>query len=215
MQKYTTILRQLITELFSEDEQIRLQDLLSKEIPDAEDVISYDNSIEGPSIRRLNCGRTGRYAIDDRDIFRPLQYCAMNFRIENKPDWRNDPEWHARDLVEMSSLHIESLVKNIGSVFHLPLGAALRNALVKSKVDTITWMQIEKFTQIYNDAKHNFSHDKDTHMFSVEDALMAYFVCRKLGTKLYPLARLSTDLRIFEKECDESGKMSNWKMQPD
>jgi hypothetical protein len=106
----------------------------------------------------------------------------------------------------MSSLHIESLIKNIGNIFHLPLGAALRNAIVKRKLDATTWKQIEAFTHIYNDAKHNFSQDKDTHLFSIEDAILAYFICRKLGWKLYPLANLATDIKIFEKECEEIEK---------
>lgn len=206
MKDHTQTLWYLVAELFSDNEQHRLKELVASKTPDASAVIEFDNSIPGPSIKRLNCENTGRYAIDDRDVFRPLQYCAMNFRQENKPDWKHDPEWHARDLVEMSSLHIESLVKRIGNVLHLPLGAALRNVIVKRKIDPTTWSQIEAFTYIYNDAKHNFSHAKDTHLFSVEDALLAYFVCRKLGEKLYSLANLATDLKIFETECDEKEK---------
>ena len=203
MKKHTETLWGVVAELFTEDEQKHLKVLVTPKIPDAKAVIEYDDILSGPSITRLNCNNTGRYVIDDRDVFRPLQYCAMNFRLEQKPDWKNDPEWHARDLIEMSSLHIESLIKNIGNIFHLPLGSALRNVVVKSKVDSQTWKQIEAFTHIYNDAKHNFSQSKDTHMFSVEDALLAYFVCRKLGMKLYPLANLATDLQIFEKKCEE------------
>ena len=216
MKNHTEVLWQLVAELFTDDEQKRLKVLVSPKIPSAKAVIAYDDSLDGPSITRLNCNNTGRYAVEDRDIFRPLQYCAMNFRIENIPDWKNDPEWHTRDLIEMSSDHIESLVKNIGEVFRLPLGAALRTAIVKRKVDSTTWAQIERFTHIYNDAKHNFSHAKDTHMFSVEDALLSYFVCRKLGAKLYPLAKLATDIKIFEKECDEAEKarMPKWKIDP-
>ena len=206
MKKHTDVLRQLVTELFTEDEQARLRALVAEEIPNANAVLEYDESLEGPSITRLNCLNTGRYATDDRDIFRPLQYCAMNFRQENKSDWKHDSAWHARDLVEMSSLHIESLIKRIGNVLQLPLGAALRKAIVRRKVDPTTWRQIEAFTHIYNDAKHDFSHAKDTHMFSVEDALLAYFVCRKLGAKLYPLANMATNLKIFETECDEKEK---------
>jgi hypothetical protein len=206
MKIHTDTLWSLVTELFTDHEQKRLRDLLKPKIPDPAAVIAFDEGLGGPSITRLNCNNTGRYAVDDRDIFRPLQYCAMNFRIEQSPDWENDSEWHARDLVEMSSLHIESLIKNIGQIFHLPLGTALRNAIVKTKIDPITWRQIEAFTHIYNDAKHSFAQPKDTHMFSFGDALLAYFVCRKLGAKLYPLASLATDMRIFEKECDDDEK---------
>jgi hypothetical protein len=112
----------------------------------------------------------------------------------------------------MSSLHIEGLIKNIGNVFHLPLGAALRNVIVKRKVDPILWGQLDAFTHVYNDAKHNFGHEKDTHMFSIEDAVLSYFVCRKLGVRLYPLARLATDIKIFDKECEkeEKSQLPRW-----
>lgn len=206
MENHTEILWRLVTELFADDEQKRLKVLVTPKIPNAQAVIVYDESLDGPSITRLNCNNTGRYAVEDRDIFRPLQYCAMDFLKDNGADWEDDAEWLARDLIKMSSLHIESLIKNIGNVFHLPLGAALRNVIVKSKVHSMTWKQIDTFTHIYNDAKHNFSHAKDTHMFSVEDALLSYFVCRKLGAKLYPLATLATDIKIFEKECDDVEK---------
>lgn len=207
MEEHTKILRLLVSELFTEEEQSHLQALFERPVPDAKAVLAFDDRLDGPSIRRLGCNSTGRYAVEDRDIFRPLQYCAMNFRIENNPDWINDPEWHARDLVEMSSLHIESLIKNIGKLFRFPLGKALRHVVVKKKVDEKTWKQIDQFTHIYNDAKHNFSHAKDTHMFSVEDALLSYFVCRKLGAKLYPLANLVTDMKLFDQECDEVEKL--------
>jgi len=167
---------------------------------------AFDEEFVGPSISRINCQNSGRYEIADRDIFRPLQYCGMYFKAMVSKENIDDPLWLTRDIVERSSLHIEGLIKNIGNVFHLPLGAALRNAIVKSKVDPVTWKQIDMFTHIYNDAKHNFNQEKDTHMFSVEDALLAYFVCRKLGLKLYPIADLVTDMKIFEKECDEAEK---------
>jgi hypothetical protein len=216
MKNHAETLWTLVAELFTDNEQKRLKVLVTPNIPSVEAVIIYDESLGGPSITRLNCNNTGRYAVEDRDIFRPLQYCAMDFLKDKGADWEDDAEWLARDLVEMSSLHIESLIKNIGSVFHLPLGAALQKAVVKSKVDPMTWKQINTFTHIYNDAKHNFSHAKDTHMFSIEDALLSYFVCRKLGAKLYPLAKLATDMKIFEKECDEveKARMSKWKVDP-
>jgi hypothetical protein len=64
------------------------------------------------------------------------------------------PEWLARPLVHYSSLHIESLVKRIGNVPHLPLGQALGKAPAKRKIDPVTWEQINKYTRVYNDAKH-------------------------------------------------------------
>jgi len=194
------ILQNLADELFSPAEMERLRQIVKTEPFDPDKVIEFDLSLGGPSISRIICKRSGRYSVDDRDIFRPLQYCSMYFL----PTHRREIEWDSRDIVEMSSLHIESLIKRIGQVGFLPLGQALGNMFVKSKVDLVTWEQIKRYTRIYNSAKHDFSHEKDTHMFSVQDALLAYFICRKLGQKLYPLADLVTDLTVFESGCEDN-----------
>ena len=200
METHNRILRNLTDELLSSDEVDHLRQIIETEPFDPDKVIEFDLSLGGPSISRINCKRSGRYSVDDRDIFRPLQYCSMYFL----PTHRREIEWDSRDIVEMSSLHIESLIKRIGQVGFLPLGQALGNVIVKSKVDANTWNQIKRYTGIYNSAKHDFSHEKDTHMFSVEDALLAYFICRKLGQKLYPLVDLVTDLSVFERNCEDN-----------
>ena len=53
--------------------------------------------------------------------------------------------------------------------------------------------QLDRFAKIHNVAKHGFEHDRDTHMFSMQDAVLAYVVSRRLGLTLYPLANLVTD----------------------
>lgn len=216
MKGHTKTLEQLAIALFT-TEEVRQIRLLSETWPlDLSHLITFDDTLGGPSVSRMNCERHGRYEIPDRAIFRPLQYCGMYFNAMISKGNIDDPLWLTRDIVEMSSLHIEGLIKNIGSIARLPLGRALHKAIVKQKVDPETWKWIDTFTHVYNDAKHNFSHEKDTHMFSVEDAVLAYFVCRKLGIKLYPLAKLATDIRIFEKECDqaEKARMPRWTMNP-
>jgi hypothetical protein len=211
MQAHTKTLAELAIALFTVEEQNTLRMLIASEPFDSNLLDRFDNSIAGPSVARMNCNNMGRYAVEDRDVFRPLQYCGMYFRRAKELKW-DDILWLMRDVVEMGSLHIEGLIKRIGNVFDLPLGAALRNAIVKRKVHPITWRQIAMYTHIYNDAKHNFSHDKDTHMFSVEDAVLAYFVCRKLGLQLYPIANLVTDVKVFDQECDaaERARLSRW-----
>jgi len=211
-QTHTSVLWHLAKEIFAQDEITMLDKLVRISPFDASLLYLLDNSLPGPSMTRMNCKNEGRYEIADRDIFRPLQYCGMHFGIAIKNNWDDDSLWQMRSVVQMSSLHIEGLIKNIGSVFHLPLGAALRNQIVKAKLDALTWEQIATYTHVYNDAKHNFGHEKDTHLFSVEDAVLAYFVCRKLGIKLYPFADLATDITIFEKECDEAeiSRMPQW-----
>lgn len=206
MKHHTQTLWSLVTELFATEEVHQIRLLMEAKPFTLDQLIAFDEKLVGPSISRMNCERSGRYEIADRDIFRPLQYCGSYFDAMFTKENIDDPLWLTRDIVEMSSLHIESLIKNIGEIANLPLGKALRNVVVKQKVDSVTWKQLDTFTHIYNDAKHNFSHTKDTHMFSVEDAALSYFVCRKLGEKLYPLAKLATDIKIFEKECEETEK---------
>jgi hypothetical protein len=109
-----------------------------------------------------------------------------------------DLDWHARDIVEMSGLHIESIVKRVGTIFRLPLGALLANSRVRRRLDATTLDRLRRFTSFYNDAKHNMRQEKDSHLFTVQDALVAYFISRKLGLSLYSLAGLATDLAIFE-----------------
>lgn len=216
MKKHTDVLWKLVKELFTTEEISQIRLLAGTTPLDLKHLIAFDNTIGGPSVSRINCGREGRYEIPDRDIFRPLQYCGMYFKAMVSKENIDDPLWLTRDIVEMSSLHMEGLIKNIGSLARLPLGMALHKTIVKQKVDPETWKQINTFTHIYNDAKHNFNHDKDTHMFSMEDAILAYFICRKLGVLLYPLARLATDIKIFEKECDEEEKsqLPRWIIDP-
>jgi hypothetical protein len=100
-------------------------------------------------------------------------------------------EWFARDIVQMSGLHIEKLLNRVGECTGT-LGHALNNTLVKRGIGRIAWAQAHTFRGIYNAAKHDVCQDKDTHLFSVEDAVLAYFVSRKLGAAFYPLAGLRT-----------------------
>jgi hypothetical protein len=114
----------------------------------------------------------------------------------------DDFEWFTRMMVHMSSLHIEILVKAIDETPRLPLGAALRRGLLKRRInDDILWGQIDALREVYNDAKHALNPKSDAHLFSLEDALLAYFVCRKLALRLYPVAKLVTDPSVFAEPC--------------
>ena len=134
-------------------------------------------------------GRTGNYAPEDRDVFRPLQYCADYFQLMTE----GRGEWMTREIVHMSALHLEALVQRIGLSHRLPLGRAIRETMFREKVDSRTWQLLDDFRDIYNAAKHDMGHEKDTHLFSVEDAILAYVVCRKLGIRLHCLADLNTN----------------------
>ncbi len=92
-----------------------------------------------PWLAPLYRAREVRYQPADRDVFRPLQYVDMEFRAAIR---FGEMEWRARDIVEMASLHVESLIKRIGRVGRMPLGAALGNVLVQRRVDAVTYRRI-------------------------------------------------------------------------
>lgn len=198
MTVHSEVLWDLAAELLDSVSLGKLRGLTSSQPVSYDKLVEFDCYLGGPGMSNINQNGVGRYHIADRDVFRPLQYCVMYFDIGFR---RGNLEWLSRDIVQMSSLHIEGLVKRVGRVFHLPLGTALRKAVVERKVDPVTWDRIARFTKVYNDAKHNVRHPKDTHLFSIQDAIIAYVVCRKLGMSLYHLAGLRTDLTVFGKDC--------------
>lgn len=164
-------------------------------------LVEFDDALGGPSVSRITDDRpdapgtlriprhgTTRCHLNDRDIFRPLHYCAVYLTSPEQ-----HVEWQARNVVQLSGAHLEQLVKRIGFLGALPLGNLLRNAVVKRKVDPVTWGHLWSYRLIYNAAKHDFSHPMGTHLFSVRDAVLAYVIARRLGYQLYPIASLETD----------------------
>src|SRR5688572_1504033 len=71
-------------------------------------LIEFDRSMGGPGFSNVSCDGSGRYHVEDGEIFRPLQYCSMYFTMAYEG---SDAHWLTRTLVQMSSLHIEGLVK--------------------------------------------------------------------------------------------------------
>lgn len=191
---HTPTLQYLCRELLGPAEERQLEALVKSAVSaplNFEAVIAFDDSLVGPSLSRL---REVRYQPADRDVFRPLQYVDMEFRAAIR---FGEMEWRARDIVEMASLHVESLIKRIGRVGRMPLGAALGNVLVQRRVDAVTYRRIRRYVAVYNAAKHDMDQPMGTHLFSEEDAVRAYTICRKLALPLYPLAGLVTDMRTY------------------
>jgi hypothetical protein len=186
------MLWQLITELVPAQDLTTLQAVAQASPFEYAALITFDQHLGGPSMGVLSANNHGRYDVADRDIFRPLQYCSMFLRA-NSPT----REWMARETVHMAGLHLESLVKRIGSIGPVPLGKALHNLLVRPKLDPVLWQQMVRFAKVYNAAKHTVTHPKDTHLFSVEDAVLAYVITRQLALQLYPLVKLKTDLAVL------------------
>jgi hypothetical protein len=155
-------------------------------------LFAFDDELPGPSVYRL---RESAYAVEDRDVFRPLQYVDMEFCSGAR---HGDLAWRSRDIVEMASLHIEALVKRVGRVWRLPLGQALREQVVRQRVDAVTHGRIRRFVRIYNDAKHVMNHPAGTHLFTIGEAVRAYAACRVLAVPLYPLAGLASRPYVWQ-----------------
>jgi hypothetical protein len=200
------VLAALATELSSEDESRRLAPIASSDPLDVEALTQFDDSLPGPSLSRIADNRRNapgtlvipRYGItrcevDDRDIFKPLHYCMVDF-VSGEI---GDIEWRTRDIVEHSGAHLEGLLKRIGHIALLPFGDALLRRL-KLEIDELTWDQLRRFKTFTNDAKHRYDHALGTHLFSVQESVLAYFAARRLGWKLYPLAKLKTNWRFDE-----------------
>ncbi|SRR5581483_4967534 len=201
-----TLLADLAIELHSEDEWERLIPIASSNPLDVEALQEFDDSFPGPSLSRIADNRPNapgtlgiprwgitRCEVADRDIFKPLQYCMVDFLCGEI----GEIEWRTRSIVEHSGAHLEGLLKRIGHVPFLPFGDALLRRL-KPEIDDVTWGQLQRFKTLNNDAKHRYDHPLGTHLFSVEEAVLAYLVARRLGWKLYPLAKLATNWRFDE-----------------
>ncbi len=202
MFKHTDALIQLATELFSADEWATLRRISATSPLDRRGLADFDDSLGGPSMRRIADSRTGdgtlgipghgvgRYETDDRDVFRPLQYCAVHLGSR-----AGNEEWLTREVVEMGGLHLEGLVKRIGGLRFVPLGQGLRRARVRRNLEAATADQLDRYARVHNAAKHGLDHDGNTHMFSMQDAVLAYAISRRLGQHLYTLAKVVTDWR--------------------
>lgn len=191
MAVHTTTLWQLITDLYSPEKVATLRSVVQALPFDFDALLDFDHQLGGASIGALSENGHGRYAVVDRDVFRPLQYCGMYLGAE-----ASIREWTARETVHMAGLHLESLIKRVGRVGPLPLGGALRHVLVRPKLDPVLWQQLVAFSKVYNAAKHDVDQEMNTHLFSVEDAVLAYCICRQLAMPLYAQAGLA-DLSWF------------------
>jgi len=202
---HAAVLLRLGRELLLADSLATLLRISAADPVDRAALIEFDDGLWGPSLSRIADNRpdapgtlgiprhgSTRCDVQDRDVFRPLHYCAVYL---TDPDL--DIAWVARSIVEMSSAHLEQLVKRIGPPRFMPLGVLLRETIVRRSIEPATWGQLWNYRAIYNASKHEFAHTLGTHLFLVQDAIVAYIVARRLGQQLYPLAKLTTDWRTF------------------
>lgn len=191
MSPHSILIRLLAEDTFSQE---AFREIVTAASPPyrLELILNVDEGLGGASMLRLKQLITEKkFNIADRDVFRPLQYCEWGFKEFGI--------WDTRQIVYMSSLHIEALVKRISQQTRNPLGMALRQNRAKQLIAPATYEKIERLTKIYNSAKHDMDHEFGTHMFSQEDAIMFYFTARKLGLRLYELANLKTNIKYLRK----------------
>ena len=123
---------------------------------------------------------TGVYCIEDRPIFRGIQYVGMHLDTQN-------PEWFTRMIVIESCYHIESSLKRKTNIEgRLSIGMILDRIGPNSPLSTDLYNTLGLLNRmVYNKAKHTIEDiDMDSHMFSIDEAIAIYLVCRILGSKL-------------------------------
>lgn len=191
----SVILRELASELLKPDYLKSLKHVADTNPLDIKELVNLDNKLGGPGLSNINEGDSGRYDIDDRAVFRPFQYCVAYFS-----DIADGREWMARYIVQMSILHIESLIKLMDGIpnSRFTLGTLIKRNSVRDEIGSSLAGQVERLVLVQNAAKHDVSHKKDTHMFTPQDAAVAYIVCKAIGSHLFCHVHLATPLIIFD-----------------
>jgi len=165
-------------------------DLIAHELPrDSEKamnvLLELDSTIPGlgqhnVDVQATDGHWTGAYRVQDRPIFRGIQYVGARLEMRNL-------EWLSRMVVTESCYHVEnSLKRKTGINGNLSVGMILKRIESHSPLDSGLSSSLSKLNEmVYNKAKHTIEDiDMDSHMFSVSDAIAIYFVCRILGAKL-------------------------------
>ena len=161
-----------------------------------------DETIPGLGQHNIN-ERTGKGAvtavarIEDRDIFRPIQYVGMH--LEGHPI-----EWLTREIVTMSCLHVEnSLKRRLEIDSRLSIGMILKRGNARTLDADLRDVLWELNETVYNKSKHTIEHTyAEGHMFSVADSLAVYLICRTLGYCILKDSGITTkyDDPVFDKE---------------
>ena len=148
-------------------------------------------------------GITAVARIEDRDIFRPIQYVGSYLHHRSL-------EWLTRSIVTMSCLHVENSLKRqlkVGGRFSI--GMILKRGKAQSLDADLVGALWELNEAVYNQAKHSIEHTyADGHMFSIADSLAVYLICRTLGSRILKDSGIITkyDEPVFDKEIRAASK---------
>ena len=142
-------------------------------------LVQIDETIPGLGLHNVNEGRSGVYRIEDRALFRGIQYVGahlLNMSVE----------WLARSIVTVSCYHVESSLKRRYKVReNLSVGMILRKIPVDELTSDLRDILSLLNKAVYNQAKHTVETlEWDSHMFSVADAIAVYLACRSIGARL-------------------------------
>jgi hypothetical protein len=171
---------------------------------DVDAVAALDDTLDGPSMLRLNSGHggpgtlgiagygKGAYDLADRELFRGLHYCGSYLRNSNA-------EGLMRPLVLDGGAHLEALLKRMTGHSTWHLARLARRADARERLGAESAARLYSYAEINNAAKHPYGFDLDSHMFSLKDGIYAYFAVRMLALELYPLIDMMTDWRRLDR----------------
>jgi hypothetical protein len=122
---------------------------------------------------------TGVYCIQDRPIFRGIQYVGSDL-------YTQPIEWQTHSIVENSCSHVEHSLKRKTGIKNLSMGTILKRIGPNGPLPLDLYDSLKLLTEkVYNKARHVIEHtDKNAHMFSLDDAIAVYLICRIFGARL-------------------------------
>ena len=173
-----------------------------------QDLILIDETIPGLGQHNINengegGGTTAVARIEDRPIFRPIQYVGNYLR-------HGSLEWLTRSIVTMSCLHVEnSLKRRLEIDAPLSIGMILKRRKAQSLDVDLAGILSELSQAVYNKSKHSIERTyANGHMFSIADSLAVYLICRTLGSRILKDSGITTkyDEPVFEKEIGAASK---------
>jgi hypothetical protein len=175
----------LAREVLTPSQLARLASLSAPRVVCFRELVELDSELGGYGLHNVS---DGLWPISERALWRPLQYCPKYFRMPA------DIEWLARVIVADCGLHLEELTRRVVGRRYGPLGHLLfrsRPAIVQAVGETV-WGQLQRFATLYNLAKHDVDlPTSGDHLFTPQDARVAYLVSRCLAVRLYQPAGLS------------------------
>lgn len=156
------------------------------------DLKPIDETIPGLGLHNINentegGGVTAVARIEDRPIFRPIQYVGSHLRHLSL-------EWLTRSIVTMSCLHVENgLKRRLHIDDNLSIGMILKRGKARSLDAELVETLWELNQAVYNKSKHSIENTyADGHMFSIADSLAVYLICRALDSRILKGSGITT-----------------------